>query len=677
MSLSPEPECFPGHFALLTYLTERENWSYYEFLTTYRDVVISSPPFSEEWNGLDGAWTHRFLRKAKEFKPNDHENLKNKVDSERSNKGLQAYWEEVIYIRKKLAVKRTHVLGSLSILDKAGKYNVGNVISERLSDSFHVDVSPTSKHILDSTSSEKTKKIRNEESCQGENDEKRKQTKRHKEQKKKSFSKTRGDVLPNGDETGYETTLNDNDEDEEALPSEDSLTFAFNSSKAWDLPSGQNVGDIYAKKISENARAIKDKKRLTATEKAILRYGASRLIDLSAHMNKWFCDKDKKFIKKNYESILQFPEMIGEENSFVLKVEDMVRKGDVDKAYKYCMEIHSGSEENSYLYKITKIYGDFIYKSKDQADILDFTMKSAHTEIDVILKACAYIIEGLNKNLVIYPRWGESFCPLSKSADHINGRKCDVRFLTRSGVDVGEWEFSAKATATKFAGTSGQLLIEDLIEGFYIVFPGPKFELPTKLKSIGKLKTCIGVIKSVMDMYVKTCEITENLETLHNEFDDIFDDDDTVKPITHKLNDINFKIENNNSSQKVIANLTNPFGSFFAHQQNDYIRKYRLRSIYKTWNSNFKNNIIVQFNVQDSTMAAFALPTISDGSVKYIPQDDMTVIIEWDSIESNNIPIKIYDLVLEAYDSPTRFDRISSPFSGNIPDPRKECTKFE
>ncbi len=131
---------------------------------------------------------------------------------------------------------------------------------------------------------------------------------------------------------------------------------------------------------------------------------------------------------------------------------------------------------------------------------------------------------------------GESFCPLSRSADHINGRKCDVRFLTISGVDIGEWEFSAKATATKaigdrcrsarinqsilnslleynlddnqvkdirvpflqFAGTSGQLLIEDLMEGFYVVFPGPKFELPTKLKSIGKLKTCIGVIKSVM-----------------------------------------------------------------------------------------------------------------------------------------------------------------------------------
>ncbi|PKY27670.1 hypothetical protein RhiirB3_443464 [Rhizophagus irregularis] len=326
------------------------------------------------------------------------------------------------------------------------------------------------------------------------------------------------------------------DDDEEALPPEDSLSFALSNSKVWTLPSGKNVGDIYSEKISENARTVKNKKRLTAVEKAILRYGASRIIDLSAHMKKWFCENDKKFIKKDYESMLRVPEMTDEENSFVLKVEDMVYKGHVSQAYKYCTEIHSSSIEDSYLYKISKIYGDFIYKSKDQEDILDFTTKSAHTELDVILKACAYIVEGLNKSLTIYPRWGESFCPLSRSADYINGRKCDVRFMTILGVDVGEWEFSAKATATKtigdrcrsarinqsilnglleynlddnqvkdirvpflqFAGTNGQLLIEDLMEGFYVVLPGPKFELPTKLKSIGKLKTCIGVIKLVM-----------------------------------------------------------------------------------------------------------------------------------------------------------------------------------
>ncbi|CAB5180502.1 unnamed protein product [Rhizophagus irregularis] len=366
-----------------------------------------------------------------------------------------------------------------------------------------------------------------------------KQTKRvrfHEEKppsKKKSKSGKRSDTLldgtkitkpspinyAEGDETDDGIPSNEandySDDDEEALPPEDSLSFALSNSKVWTLPSGKNV--------------------------------------------------------ERLRTMLRVPEMTGEESSFVLKVEDMVYKGHVSQAYKYCTEIHSSSIEDSYLYKISKIYGDFIYKSKDQEDILDFTTKGAHTEVDVILKACAYIVDGLNKSLTIYPRWGESFCPLSRSADYINGRKCDVRFMTILGVDVGEWEFSAKATATKtigdrcrsarinqsilnglleynlddnqvkdirvpflqFAGTNGQLLIEDLMEGFYVVLPGPKFDLPTKLKSIGKLKTCIGVIKLVMEMYVKTCKTIENVETSHTDFDDIFDVDDTVKSITH------------------------------------------------------------------------------------------------------------------------------------------------
>ncbi|POG64499.1 hypothetical protein GLOIN_2v1483846 [Rhizophagus irregularis DAOM 181602=DAOM 197198] len=279
---------------------------------------------------VDRTWTRRFLKKAEDLRPEELEDLKAKVDLEHSGKGLQTYWEGVIHKRKKLEVKCTHILGSLSLLNEAGKYNVEDLLSEGFSNSLPIDASSTSKHTLDSTipaSFERTKKIRNDESGQGEVqmsvfiakscESEYKQTKRvhfheerSKSQKKKSFSRKK-------------TPSNDNDEDEEALPPEDSLTFALNSSKIWTLPSGQNVGDIYAKKISENARAIKNKKRLTATEKAILRYGASRLIDLSTHMNKWFCDNDKKFIKKNFESILQVPELIGEENSFVLKVEDV------------------------------------------------------------------------------------------------------------------------------------------------------------------------------------------------------------------------------------------------------------------------------------------------------------------------------------------------------------------
>ncbi|CAG8670881.1 13296_t:CDS:2 [Funneliformis mosseae] len=156
----------------------------------------------------------------------------------------------------------------------------------------------------------------------------------------------RGDTLPDGDETGDWIPSNEandySDDDEEALPPEDSLSFALSNSKVWTLPSGKTS--------------------------AILRYGASRIIDLSAHMKKWSCENDKKFIKKDYEALLRVPEMIGEENLFVLKVEDYLQK---QRSRRY----------------------------------LDFTTKGAHTEVDVILKACAYIVEGLNKSLTIYPRW--------------------------------------------------------------------------------------------------------------------------------------------------------------------------------------------------------------------------------------------------------------------------------
>ncbi|CAI2189160.1 9271_t:CDS:10, partial [Funneliformis geosporum] len=363
-----------------------------------------------EWIGLDSTWTRRFLKKAEDLRPEELENLKVKVELEHSDKGLQTYWEGVIHKRMKLEVKRTHILGSLHLLNDDGKYNIKDLSSEGFSNSLSINASSTSKHTLDSTipvSFKRTKKIRNEESEQGEVQISIFIAKSY-ESKKKSSGK-KGDILPDGtkitkpsllnyaqtdkgDKTGDEIPLNEtdqnyndySDEDEEALPPEDSLALPFPAQK----------------------------------------FG--------------LCLREKTL--KDYKSMLRVPEITGEESSFVLKIEDIVYNGHISQAYKYCTEIHSSSIEDSYLYKISKIYEDFIYKSKDQEDILDFTTKGAHTEVDVILKAYAYIVEGLNKSLTIYLRW---------SADHINKHKCDVRFMTISGVDMGECEFSVKATATK------------------------------------------------------------------------------------------------------------------------------------------------------------------------------------------------------------------------------------
>src|SRR5437868_3553588 len=49
----------------------------------------------------------------------------------------------------------------------------------------------------------------------------------------------------------------DDEDDEEGIPPpEGTLTSALDSPRIWMSPSGQNIGDIYVKKISENAIAV-------------------------------------------------------------------------------------------------------------------------------------------------------------------------------------------------------------------------------------------------------------------------------------------------------------------------------------------------------------------------------------------------------------------------------------
>ncbi|CAG8741772.1 2585_t:CDS:2, partial [Ambispora leptoticha] len=151
--------------------------------------------------------------------------------------------------------------------------------------------------------------------------------------------------------------------------------------------------------------------------------------------------------------------------------------------------------------------------------------------IDVILKTCSYIIETLNNGLVIRQRWGESFCPLTRSTEYNKGRKCDVRFLSASGSILNGLlnrnlnDEQAKKINVPFlqvAGTSGQMLVEDLVEGFYVVFPGPTFEFPTRLQHIENLKSAVNIIKFVMDKYIQTNKIVENKVSTHNAFEHIF-----------------------------------------------------------------------------------------------------------------------------------------------------------
>ncbi|CAG8736283.1 1127_t:CDS:2, partial [Cetraspora pellucida] len=143
--------------------------------------------------------------------------------------------------------------------------------------------------------------------------------------KKQKISGKKGDTLPDGTKIEKATPLDllqsdddnhssqeDNDDhptqednnEDEGIP--DPKDTVINNSKKWNLPSGLYVGEIFDENVSANAEKAKNKKKITIYEKAILRYGASNIIDLSV------------------------PQLAAEENSFISKVESMVLKGDVN-----------------------------------------------------------------------------------------------------------------------------------------------------------------------------------------------------------------------------------------------------------------------------------------------------------------------------------------------------------
>ncbi|GES87501.1 hypothetical protein GLOIN_2v1788144 [Rhizophagus clarus] len=90
-----------GRDVLVSYLREHIKPSYRGFLTLYRDEIITSPPFLDNWSRTDKIWADRFLKAAENHEESNYEELKKKVDSERSRDGLKNYWRKIIEERER------------------------------------------------------------------------------------------------------------------------------------------------------------------------------------------------------------------------------------------------------------------------------------------------------------------------------------------------------------------------------------------------------------------------------------------------------------------------------------------------------------------------------------------------------------------------------------------------
>ncbi|GES80077.1 hypothetical protein GLOIN_2v63147 [Rhizophagus clarus] len=96
-----------GYKALISYLSERKNWSYCGFLNLNQDTIIASlisltnnsSLSLAKWQSFDAAWYNRFLDEAKELlEPNTFATLKKKTITEhlQHKRNLQTFWQEII-----------------------------------------------------------------------------------------------------------------------------------------------------------------------------------------------------------------------------------------------------------------------------------------------------------------------------------------------------------------------------------------------------------------------------------------------------------------------------------------------------------------------------------------------------------------------------------------------------
>ncbi|CAH1761796.1 2591_t:CDS:2, partial [Entrophospora sp. SA101] len=390
--------------------------SYHEFLNTYRDIIVTSSSFSDDWRGLDGTWYKRFLKELEKLYKDNFSNIKEKVnDDERKEFDFQCYWEEILEEKKKNALKRKVKNRIIDIYD---------VTSENVGDEIFNEIGQL-KRIR--TESRYTSKVPN------------------------------ANILSNGKIIEkpnilefFPSSAEESEDEEKAEDILESNVFLniSSSSEKWYLPSNQTVDEIFSTNVSSHIEVTKNKKKLTPVDKAILRYGASKLIDLSSKMNGWFTLDQMNFMINDHKKLIILPDLPEEINIFICNIE--------------------------------KIWGEW-----------EFAVKT--TPGKVIKDRC--YSSRINQSIM------NGLLHLNLANEQVNQIK--VPFI-------------------QVAGTNGQMLLEVLLHGFYLVIPGPKFQIPTKLDQIAKLRQTVRVIQHVMNMYGETNELVNSLEVGYHEFDDVF-----------------------------------------------------------------------------------------------------------------------------------------------------------
>ncbi|CAG8717268.1 16709_t:CDS:10, partial [Funneliformis mosseae] len=134
-------DLYDGYDVVLNYFKsyDSETWTYQHFLTELRETIISSPPYTDDWTGLDGAWCNRFkkfsnkdivrFRRFGEIFVAQVMSMMRFQVGINNRQNIQSFFQDIILEREKRNAEKNYVIEGVRVLNEARSRSSNEVIS--------------------------------------------------------------------------------------------------------------------------------------------------------------------------------------------------------------------------------------------------------------------------------------------------------------------------------------------------------------------------------------------------------------------------------------------------------------------------------------------------------------------------------------------------------------------
>ncbi|CAG8532151.1 6874_t:CDS:2 [Paraglomus occultum] len=122
---------------------DRETWTYKHFLNEIRETIISSPPYSDDWSGLDGAWYRRYTYHASKlylwYSPIQRfAAVSGAQDENDKRQQMKSFFQDILLEREKRNAEKNYVVEGVKVLNEA-RFRSSNEVTSAINKRYPED----------------------------------------------------------------------------------------------------------------------------------------------------------------------------------------------------------------------------------------------------------------------------------------------------------------------------------------------------------------------------------------------------------------------------------------------------------------------------------------------------------------------------------------------------------